>query len=331
MKMFKRLKLFFLAVITLFIMVPDANAQDPAFSQFYANPLYLNPAFAGTATKGCPRVNLNFRDQWPGIRAYMTTSASYDQALDAIEGGFGVLISDDRSGAGNFRIQQASLLYSYHLPVNNSFAINTGFEASYRMLTVDWSELKFGDMIDPTYGFVRTTNEDIANYPTTKSYPDFSAGLVGYSENYFFGFAAHHLATPNQSFLDTESPLPTKYTVHAGGKFPLFKYSNVETTISPNFLYQQQQDFKQFNYGVYLSRGPLVGGLWTRHSDKNIDSYILLVGLVQETFKFGYSYDITASDLGVDNTLGAHEVSFSMYLPCRSRVKSFNTINCPQF
>ena len=24
------------------------SAQDPHFSQFYANPLYLNPAFAGT-------------------------------------------------------------------------------------------------------------------------------------------------------------------------------------------------------------------------------------------------------------------------------------------
>jgi hypothetical protein len=29
-------------------------AQDPQFTQFYANPLYLNPAFAGTAR--CPRV-----------------------------------------------------------------------------------------------------------------------------------------------------------------------------------------------------------------------------------------------------------------------------------
>ena len=33
----------------------DTKAQDPAFSQFYANPLYLNPAFAGAAPKGAPR------------------------------------------------------------------------------------------------------------------------------------------------------------------------------------------------------------------------------------------------------------------------------------
>ena len=30
-----------------------ATAQDAMFSQYYANPLYLNPAFAGTNV--CPR------------------------------------------------------------------------------------------------------------------------------------------------------------------------------------------------------------------------------------------------------------------------------------
>ena len=32
----------------------EIRAQDPAFSQFYANPLYLNPAFAGATDGGCP-------------------------------------------------------------------------------------------------------------------------------------------------------------------------------------------------------------------------------------------------------------------------------------
>lgn len=39
-------KLLF-TVLCLFI-VAEVEAQDPQFSQFYANPIYLNPAFAGT-------------------------------------------------------------------------------------------------------------------------------------------------------------------------------------------------------------------------------------------------------------------------------------------
>ncbi|MGM0478992.1 MAG: type IX secretion system membrane protein PorP/SprF, partial [Bacteroidota bacterium] len=39
--------------------VETVRAQDPQFSQFYANPIYLNPAFAGS--HGCPRFAANYR------------------------------------------------------------------------------------------------------------------------------------------------------------------------------------------------------------------------------------------------------------------------------
>ena len=67
------------------------EAQDPEFSQFYANPLYLNPAFAGTAR--CPRVSLNYRNQWPGISGtFITTSATYDQQVESLYGGLGLMV-----------------------------------------------------------------------------------------------------------------------------------------------------------------------------------------------------------------------------------------------
>ena len=68
-----------------------------------------------------------------------------------------------------------------------------------------------------------------------------------------------------------------------------------------------------------------------KNATDNFDSFILMVGIIQETFKFGYSYDITVSNLKNSNTLGAHELSFTLFMPCRSRSKSFNTISCPQF
>lgn len=317
--------------IVLIFSVKSLSAQDPAFSQFYSNPLYLNPAFAGAYNDGCPTGNLNYRDQWPGIgRTYVTYSFSYDQHVEALGGGLGIMVAQDKSGSGNLNTLHASLLYSYHLEVNRDFNIKAGFEASYRSLNLDWSNLTFGDMIDPTYGFIYQTNEDIVNNPTTRNFPDFSTGLIGYTKDMFFGFAAHHLTQPDQGLISV-SHLPTKYTAHIGGTWPISRYKNNVTTISPNFLYQKQQDFQQFNYGVYINRGPIVGGLWTRNSVKNFDSFILMFGLVQEAFKFGYSYDITISNLRNSNTLGAHELSFTFFLPCTSKRKSFNTISCPQF
>ena len=320
-----------LLAFTVVLLGKTANAQDPAFSQFYSNPLYLNPAFAGANNNGCPTATLNYRDQWPGIgRTYVTYSASYDQHVDALGGGLGIIIAQDKSGSGNLNTLHASLLYSYLLEVNRDFTVKAGFEASYRTLNLDWDNLTFGDMIDPTYGFIYNTDEDIVNNASNVSFPDFSAGVLGYTKNMFFGVAAHHLTQPNQGFISV-SQLPRKYTAHIGGNFPISRYRNNVTTISPNFLYQKQQEFQQFNYGIYINRGPIVGGLWTRNSVKNFDSFILMFGLVQDAFKFGYSYDITISNLRNSNTLGAHELSFTLFMPCKNRSKSFNTISCPQF
>ena len=74
------MKIFFKIISFLFLVSfcgTIAIAQEPTFTQFYANPLYLNPAFAGS--NKCPRVNLNYRNEWPNLSGnYVTYSASYD-------------------------------------------------------------------------------------------------------------------------------------------------------------------------------------------------------------------------------------------------------------
>src|SRR6187549_3455021 len=72
-------KLFILTVAVFVSFF--AQAQDPHFSQFFASPLTLNPAFTGKFD-GQFRLAANHRDQWPSIpKAYVTTSASVDFGL----------------------------------------------------------------------------------------------------------------------------------------------------------------------------------------------------------------------------------------------------------
>ena len=96
--MTKKLAKIVLAVALFLGAAQGLKAQvDVAFSQFYANPLYLNPAFAGS--KVCPRVSLNYRSQWPSlVSAFTTVSASYDQYIDALHGGVGAILMTDRQG-----------------------------------------------------------------------------------------------------------------------------------------------------------------------------------------------------------------------------------------
>ena len=187
-------------------------AQDPEFTQFYANPLYLNPAFAGTAR--CPRVNLNYRNQWPAISGtYVTYSASYDQHFDALAGGLGLLVTNDKAGQGTLTTTNVAAMYSYQLNINREFSMKFGFQAAYFQKSIDWSKLTFGDMIDERRGFVYNTNE--VPGLSKKSNVDLSVGLLGYSKRYFFGFAAHHLTQPDEGLIGP-SKLPMKITGHAG-------------------------------------------------------------------------------------------------------------------
>ncbi|MEJ6795542.1 MAG: PorP/SprF family type IX secretion system membrane protein, partial [Flavobacteriales bacterium] len=91
-----------LAFVLTLTVSSEAQAQDPQFTQFYANPLYLNPAFAGTAR--CPRLVMAYRNQWPSLSgSYVTTSASYDQHVPTISGGLGVIVMNDQAGRGTLR------------------------------------------------------------------------------------------------------------------------------------------------------------------------------------------------------------------------------------
>lgn len=320
-----RLKLL-LYIAIVFTSIDTLQAQDPQFTQFYANPLFLNPAFAGSVR--CPRVVLNYRNQWPAIPGtYVTYAASYDQFFEGINGGVGFQAWNDVAGEGILNTTNISGIYSYHLEVNRNFSIKAGFQATYAQRTLDWSRLTFGDQIDPRYGFVYNTAEKFGF--DRVSFVDFSAGILGYSDKFFFGFAAHHLTQPQQTFYSGgNSRLPMKLTGHVGAMIPLGRKTKMRepAKISPNILFQQQQDFRQVNLGMYFQKGPFVAGLWYR----NRDAFIALVGLQQGLFKFGYSYDITVSPL-TNATAGSHEVSFAMILECSPKKKRYRTINCPSF
>lgn len=313
---------FLAALILSMSVVSFSYAQDPQFSQYYANPLYLNPAFAGTAR--CPRFGLNYRNQWPGLSGqYVTYSASYDQHVDAVSGGIGLLVTRDVAGIGKLSTNTISGIYSYQVNVNRNFSIKAGLQASYFLKTIDFSGLTFTDMIDTRRGFIYETQEDLINQSDNLNMVDFSAGVLGFSEKFFFGFAAHHLTQPDESFLGTQAKLPRKYTAHAGAVLP---FKDKDASISPNILFHMQQDFYQLNLGLYARKGPIIGGLWHRWGD----ALIMLIGIQQGSYKFGYSYDITVSEL-TNRTGGAHEFSFSYQIDCTPKKKKFRTINCPSF
>ena len=224
----KRIKAVILVALGL-VMGVQVYAQDPEFTQFYAAPVYTNPAMAGTGScGGGGRVVLNYRNQWPSLPGtFITTAASYDQNFDKIGGGVSLLILDDRAGEGLLTSQSVSAGYSFQMPVNRRFTMRFGIEGQYGQRSIDWAKLRFEDQIDPSRGFVNATKEQWSSDQV--GYVNFAAGVLGYSERFYFGLAAHNLTQPVQSFYGNPGAIiPRRYTAHGGLVIPLDGRKNLK-------------------------------------------------------------------------------------------------------
>lgn len=315
-----------LILLGLFYVSFHSMAQDPTFTQFYSNPVYLNPALAGSS--GCPRIALNYRNQWPQLTGnFITYAAAYDTYAKNLSGGVGIMAMHDQQGQGTIQTSMIAGTYSYYLKVNRKFRIMFGGQAAYFQKYLDWSKLTFGDMIDPRRGFIYQTG-DIPRGDGSHGFFDVSAGMVGFTKNFYFGVAAHHLNRPDESMILGDSRLPIRITGHMGANIKLGqrgRYSS-STTLMPNVIYQYQNGFQQFNIGAYLKYEAFTIGAWYR----NRDAFIVSLGITTEKFRIGYSYDLTVSQLG-GVTGGSHEISMGINLKCKKQMKDFRRISCPSF
>jgi type IX secretion system PorP/SprF family membrane protein len=290
-------------------------AQDPEFTQFYASPIYTNPAMAGTADcSGGGRASLNYRNQWPNLPGTLVTSAfSWDQHFEKVSGGFAILATHDVAGEGLLTTSALSGIYSYRLELNRKLTIIWAIEGQYIQRKLDFSKLRFADQIVASRGFINKTNEQLIDAPIIM--PNMSTGMVLFTDRVYAGIAVHNVIEPIQTFYqNTDSKLPRRYTVHAGSKIPLDRRKNSQRTLSPNILFMLQNKFTQLNLGFYYTERSFLTGLWYRQTFgefHNADALMLLVGFKKDNFKFGYSVDFTVSDAQAAAPV-SHEISTSM-------------------
>lgn len=314
----------------MLLLGAESWAQDPQFSQFYANPIYTNPAFAGSVNHG--RIVMDFRNQWPGVSgAFRTGSFSYDEHFDKINGAFGVMASYDEQGVGTLKTTGINAIYAYQIPVNRKFTIQAAVQVSIMQKTIDFSKLLWFDQIVKTQGFINPTNEPSGD--NSIIIPNFGAGVIGFSKSFYGGFSAHNLFEPAQAFyVGSSNPIPRRYTAHAGLVIPIVRDRNERNQVNlyPNVIFKTQRQFNQVNLGMYMSKGSYVGGVYYRQNSVNSDAVIILVGIKAPKIKIGYSYDATVSKAKTGAT-NSHEVSVAFELKKRVPKSKPRKVTCPDF
>ena len=308
-----------LLLIAILGLCSNLKAQDPAYTQFYASPVFINPAFTGTTM--APRISLVYRNQWASLtNAYTTYSAAYEQFVDQLNSGFGASLMVDDQGDGLVRTTFFKALYSYQLTITDGYYVKIGVEAGLTQANYAWDRFTFPDQLDKLTGAVDPLGNpnltaEIRPDDTNATYFDIGSGLLAYSKYFYAGLALKHLSRPNDGIIrindELTDGLPLMWSAQLGTQinFNEGNNRNRRSFISPNLMFLKQADYGQINAGVYGGMSFIFAGAWYRHAFSNPDAIMFLIGVQQGIIKVGYSYDMTVSELAVNPSGGAHEIS----------------------
>jgi type IX secretion system PorP/SprF family membrane protein len=318
-------------------------AQDIQYSQFYANVLYLNPAFAGSA-HGLRGI-AHQRFQWPSLDAkYLTTSFSLDNYFKKTRSGLGITFMKDWQGSSTISSTEVTIQYSQEIVLTQKHFIRAGAELGYASRYINYSILNFPDQFTNN-GFTNTTTDE--PFGASKvNYFDASVGAMFYSDKYWFGLSAHHLNQPDQSFYGNGSPLPAKIDMIAGYKIlfrgdknTLLNFPDREVYVTPTMYYKFQGKSDQVDFGLYGIYEHVMAGIWYRgipvkhynNETQNNESMVILAGWKINALRISYSYDFTVSKLQKARTGGAHELNITYVVEIPKRKKIMKKLPCPDF
>ena len=307
-------------VLFLYISVCGFG-QDQQYTQFYANPVYLNPGFTGTSIQS--RVSALYRNQWPSLpKAFVSYNFSYDQFVPSINSGIGITVQHDKAGIGGLTYTSAAINYAYEIQITRKFSVRPALSLGYGSTYLDVDKLTFMDQLAREDDGAATLDPDRARFAQKPlNYPDFGAGIVLFSEKMWLGGSVRHMNQPVNSIIGTDTRLPMKISVHGGMRIKVAELGafSHRQFIVPAFNYQAQGLFDQLDLGFYYEYDPLILGLWYRgipllkrngYNHLNQDAIAVLVGYEINNLKIGYSYDLTISQL-TPNSGGAHEISLT--------------------
>ena len=324
-----RVKYTFSFVIFYIFFWSISFGSDPEFSQFFANKIYLNPAFSGASeTEG---LQLSFREQrFYSIPFTRNINVSFDQYVYSLKGGIGFQFLNYKEGILS-RIQFGSI-YSYSIKLADQVFIRAGIQASILQKRILGSQLTLPNQID----YFNTSNQSNTLISDSKSglIYDFSTGFVGSTEKSYFGVAIHHITQPNENknMADTIMKLKRKYTLHFGTQIKIFRNGLIKEkySISPNILYQYQYSHR-ISYGLYTIFQNISAGMWIRQDIRfNFDAAIFLVGWTLDNMNISYSYDFGLPKSGILINMSTHEVTLKLKFQYNKKEK-IEAIKCPKF
>ena len=292
MKIVNRNKILVLIVL-LFGGFQLMAQQVPHFSQFWFNDFVINPAVAGT--KPYYQAKSNNRYQWVGIndapKTFILSAFGPEKNKDM---GYGLQLFSDVTGPTSRLGFYGS--YAYNLRIKNDIRLSMGISVGMLQYKIDGSQIRLHDSNDQALG-----EETYAEFV-----PDADFGIMVYGKNWHGGLVAKQLFNYSLDLDDVESlgmnALTTHFFLHGAYRYDIDNDWAVEPFAMLKYMYPTPL---QIDFGT---RGIWKKMVWLGVSWRSSDAVAIMIGYeYEEQISFGYSYDITTSNLQTAST-GSHEI-----------------------
>lgn len=285
-------------VIALVLMFGETQVftqQVPHYTQFMFNSYAINPAIAGT--HNYYQIRMNGRFQWAGITdPPQTNSLSVYGPHATKDMGFGGHLYTDVTGPSSRTGVYGS--YAYNLIVNDLMRLSMGLSMGFLQNKIDGTKI---DLIEQDPALLNSSGSAFA--------PDASFGLFLYSSDFHVGFSVHQLFNNKLNYYDAKlgiNKLKSHFYLTGGYKYRI----NHDFAVEPSIILKGTTPVPiQMDFNV---RGIYQEMIWLGLSIRTQDAFSILLGYMHENkFVFGYSYDISVSDIRKFNS-GSHEILLGM-------------------
>lgn len=304
-----------LSVVFFLLLNGVLYGQQPIYTLYYANPLPVNPALAGSAHQ--LRAGVNFRNQWTNFVSPITAYSVFaDNYFGTIKSGIGFSVYTDLAGAVNYRSTNISLYYAYIAQLADNVHLKAGIQPALGMNGLDQGQLVYNDQLSVAGHTGSATAESFASSKTT--YFNLHSGVVLTARQCWIGVTGHNLLTPKSGYTDA-SKLPIGFGVQAGMKIEFLanqitRKEKKERFLMPHVYFASTEVGKQLFLGTELVYEPfsiggtLRGNFFSKPAGTtNVTSFALAIGFRKKNVHSNYSYEIPLSKTSV---LGpSHEIS----------------------
>jgi type IX secretion system PorP/SprF family membrane protein len=285
-----------LKAILLFFAIAGSGSllgqQLPQFTQYMFNDFVINPAIAGTQNHY--QIRTNHRFQWVGLAdPPMTNSIAFYGPSEKWDMGLGGYIYNDVTGPTSRTGLTGS--YAYNIAVNNDMRLSMGISLSLIQYRVDGTQLNPKDVSDPS----------ILNMVSTTYMPDAGLGAYLYADEFYVGLSVSQILNSRVKVFDKkvdDNRLKPQLNLTGGYIYEI----NPEWDLEPMLIFKTTAP-KEVSFDI-TAKVTWQKMVWGAVSYRYSEAVAILIGYsYQDTFIFGYAYDIGISTLRNYNS-GTHEL-----------------------